>query len=328
MRRDHWDQLDDEQREDLKNRLHTARKAALEALGPAHTVALRVRGQEVEACVLSDARQTLQEHLGYLWTTLVEDEEWVLRRVGSVTLESTRLIPKEGGPRLKDAVEAFLRFTDKPMIAARAAARQLGLDLVPCSTRNCERPIPATPMSTLSRYFVPAPPDSRIGLWKPSFRTRKHSLPSCRSAGWSPDPQPRRAHRRQGRCRPRGRGGLRLRVPRADGPAFRPPLCPHLLHRRPFPGGLLHPLPHEQSQALAKTWVAYGIKVSPLENRRPRMEGLLDSIKKTIPTVRCFRERSSMSRAWSRFVSAQYPQTTWSQSPADSMCCRTASTRT
>jgi len=128
VRRDYWDQLDDEQREDLKKRLEAARKAALEALGPAYTVVLRVRavpagrqGQEVEACVLSDARRSFQEHLGYLWTTLVEDEEWILRRVGSVTLQSTGLIPKEGGLRLKDAVEAFLRFTDKPMIATKEA---------------------------------------------------------------------------------------------------------------------------------------------------------------------------------------------------------------
>lgn len=121
VRRDYWDQLDEEQRDDLKKRLEAARKAALEALGPAYTVALRVRGQEVEACALSDARRTFQEHLGYVWTTLVEDEEWILRRVGSVTLEGTGLIPRQGGLRLKDAVEAFLRFTDKPMIAAKEA---------------------------------------------------------------------------------------------------------------------------------------------------------------------------------------------------------------
>ena len=52
-----------------------------------------------------------------------------------------------------------------------------------------------------------------------------------------------------------------------------------------FLEGLLQPVPHEQSQMLAKTWVAYGIKVSPVENRRRRMEGLLDAIEKTIPTV-------------------------------------------
>lgn len=121
VRADYWDQLDDEQRDDLKKRLDAARKAALEALGPAYTVALRVRGQEVESCALLDARRSFQEHLGYVWTTLVEDEEWILRRVGSVTLEGTGLIPKQGGLRLKDAVEAFLRFTDKPMIAAKEA---------------------------------------------------------------------------------------------------------------------------------------------------------------------------------------------------------------
>lgn len=120
-RTDYWDQLDEEQREDLKKRLDAARKSALEAMGPAYTVALRVRGQEVEPGTLSDARRTFQEHLGYVWTTLVEDEEWILRRVGSVTLESTGLIPKEGGLRLRDAVEAFLRFTDKPMVAAKEA---------------------------------------------------------------------------------------------------------------------------------------------------------------------------------------------------------------
>ena len=52
-----------------------------------------------------------------------------------------------------------------------------------------------------------------------------------------------------------------------------------------FLDGLLQPVPHEHAEAFAKTWVAYGIKVSPVENRRRRMEGLLDSIEKTIPTV-------------------------------------------
>ncbi len=52
-----------------------------------------------------------------------------------------------------------------------------------------------------------------------------------------------------------------------------------------FLEGLLKPVSHKESQALAKTWVAYGIKVSPVENRRRHIEGLLDSIEKTIPTV-------------------------------------------
>lgn len=155
VRMDYWDQLDGEQRSDLGNRLDVARQAAFDALGPAYTVALRVHGQDVEVCSLSDARHGIQEHLGYVWTTLVEDEEWILRRVGSVTLQDNGMIPKEGGLRLKEAVEAFLRFTDKPMIANKdavtaglASACEAGIlgvgrggELSSLLTRQCRQPI-------------------------------------------------------------------------------------------------------------------------------------------------------------------------------------------
>lgn len=121
VRSDYWEQLAEEQRRDLKERIEKAQIATQEALGPAYTVALRVRGQDVEPCILPDAQRTLPQHLGYVWRTLVEEEEWILRRVGSVTLEKTGLVPKEKGIRLKDAVDAFLRFTDKPMIAGKQA---------------------------------------------------------------------------------------------------------------------------------------------------------------------------------------------------------------
>ena len=121
VKSDYWDQLDKGQREDLQKRLEAAERATVEALGPAYTVAIRVVGEDVEVCSLADARPSFQEHLGYLWTTLVEDEEWILRRVGSVTLEKTGLILKEGALRIKDAIDAFLRFTDKPMISTKDA---------------------------------------------------------------------------------------------------------------------------------------------------------------------------------------------------------------
>jgi len=121
VRTDYGDQLDDDQKEDLRKRLDAVRRAALEALGPAYTAALRVHGKEIDTVLLADARRSFQEHLGYVWSTLVEDEEWILRRVGSVTLEASGIVPKEGGLRLKDAVEAFLRYTDKSMVASREA---------------------------------------------------------------------------------------------------------------------------------------------------------------------------------------------------------------
>lgn len=121
VRADYGDQLDEDQKDDMKKRLEAARRATLDALGPAYTAVFRVRGQEVDVIILTDARHAFQEHLGYVWKTLVEDEEWILRRVGSVTMGASGIVPNEGGIRLKDAVEAFLRFTDKPIVSSKDA---------------------------------------------------------------------------------------------------------------------------------------------------------------------------------------------------------------
>jgi hypothetical protein len=156
---DYGDQLDPDQKDDLRKRLEAAERAASEALGPAYTVVLRVSGQEVDSCALNDARPNFQEHLGFVWTTLVEDEEWILRRVGSVTLQNTGMIPKEGGMRVRDAVDAFLRFTDKPIIASRAAAATglaqactdgligiaRGATLANLQARYCKQPVSIDP---------------------------------------------------------------------------------------------------------------------------------------------------------------------------------------
>ena len=124
VRRDYWTQLDSEQKTDLKKRIETTRQTVIESLGAAYTVALKVQGTDIETCILTDARPNFQEHLNYLWNTLVEEEEWILRKVGTVTLKKNGLIPEEGAIRLKDAIEAFLKFTDKPMIATKQAVTQ------------------------------------------------------------------------------------------------------------------------------------------------------------------------------------------------------------
>lgn len=120
VQQDYGSQLDDEQKQDLRSRLSNAEKAATDALGPAYTVAIKVNGG-IEEVSLSDARPSFAEHLAYLWSSLVEDAEWILKRVGSVTLQKAGLVPTEGGVLVKDAVDAFLRFTDKPILATKDA---------------------------------------------------------------------------------------------------------------------------------------------------------------------------------------------------------------
>jgi hypothetical protein len=121
VQRDYGSQLDAEQREDLHRRLEAARKAVSESLGPAYTYMARIDGQNVVVAAVSDPKPSFAEHLQKVWRQVVEDEEWVVRKVGAVTLQKVGLVPTEGGIRVKDATEAFLRYTDKPMIASREA---------------------------------------------------------------------------------------------------------------------------------------------------------------------------------------------------------------
>jgi len=184
IKSDYWDQLDDEQKDDLKKRLETAERAALEALGPAYTVVLRVQGQEIETCILQDARTNFLEHLNYIWNTLIEEEEWILRRIGPVMLQKTGLVPEQGGIRVKDAIDAFLRFTDKPMIASKEAVTS-GLRQA-CSDGIVGIGRGTSPTNLMARYCkeqVSIDPNEE-GLWIiPPFEPEKEKEPSSVSSG-------------------------------------------------------------------------------------------------------------------------------------------------
>ena len=121
VKRDYGSQLDGEQRDDLNKRLGTASKGVVESLGSAYTYIARIEGQGVDPATISNPKLTPSEHLQAVWQQLVEEEEWVLRKVGTVTLQRVGLVPTEGGIRVKDAIEAFVRYTDKPMIASPGA---------------------------------------------------------------------------------------------------------------------------------------------------------------------------------------------------------------
>ncbi len=121
VREDYLDQLDDSQKQDLKERIAASEKAVASALSSAYTVPLRVHQNEVESVVLTDGGKNIQEHLSFVWKALIEDEEWILRRVGPVTLEENGLISKDNPIRVKDAIDSFLRMTDKPILATKSA---------------------------------------------------------------------------------------------------------------------------------------------------------------------------------------------------------------
>ena len=117
VQRDYGDQLDEEQRGELRTRLEAASSAVAESLGAAYMHVARVEGQEMAFEQLSDAKRTFADHLCAVWDHVVA-EDWVLRKVGRVTLKEAGLVPDEGGIRVRDAIRALLCFPDKPMIAS------------------------------------------------------------------------------------------------------------------------------------------------------------------------------------------------------------------
>jgi hypothetical protein len=124
IKRDYASQLDPEQVEDLKTKLARQKETVSEVLGGAYPHVARVEAQKVGVSDMTEIGNSPQSHLQAVWRQVTDEEEWVLRKVGTVTLDKAGMVPKEGGIRVRDAVEAFLRYTDKPLVTTADAVTQ------------------------------------------------------------------------------------------------------------------------------------------------------------------------------------------------------------
>lgn len=126
VKRDYASQLDPDQLDELKQKLTKQKETVSEVVGGAYPHIARIEGQEVVVSNMTEIGNNITDHLLAVWRQVTDEEEWVLRKVGSVTLQKTGMVPSEGGVRVRDAVEAFVRYTDKPMVSS-AEAVILGL---------------------------------------------------------------------------------------------------------------------------------------------------------------------------------------------------------
>jgi hypothetical protein len=117
---DYGSQLDKEQKDELKVRLEKAERDVQEKFALVYAYISRVDGQKVVISPIPELKKTFSEQLQSAWEYVVE-EEWVIQNVGTVTLQRSGLIPSEGGIRVNDAIETFLRYTDKLMITSPQA---------------------------------------------------------------------------------------------------------------------------------------------------------------------------------------------------------------
>jgi len=121
-------QLATEEVADIRDRLVGLKEKIDGTIGTAYCVALRVgKNNEVESVKIPNGKSSFAEHLQGVWNQL-KDEEWIISSVGSTVLKEAGMWPEEGKSIcLKDATEAFLRFTDKPILSDNGAvARGVG----------------------------------------------------------------------------------------------------------------------------------------------------------------------------------------------------------
>ena len=162
--RDYGSQLDKEQKDELKLRLEKAEQDVQEKFALVYTYISRVDGQEVVISPIPELKKTFAEQLQSAWEYIIE-EEWVLQKVGTVTLQRSGLIPSEGGTRVNDAIETFLRYTDKLMITSPQAVIQ-GLSQA-CKDRQIGLGVGTNPSNLQQKWcgeIMPLVSDEE-GMW-------------------------------------------------------------------------------------------------------------------------------------------------------------------
>jgi hypothetical protein len=120
---DYGQQLDQKETEDLRNRIRSSEISTEGSIGTAYCLVLRVFGpqDEVKSLIVPNGHGNFKDHLSHVWQQLAE-EDWIISGVGSLVLKEAGLWPDENHiVSVKEATEAFLRFTDKHMLSDEQA---------------------------------------------------------------------------------------------------------------------------------------------------------------------------------------------------------------
>lgn len=120
---EYQNQLETEQRQDLKKRQEDASKGIETALVAAYSLVVKYSVRQGAAILqIRQFRESLDAQINMNVLEALKTEEWLLDSVGMGTLKNNNLFP-EGDTviKAKDAYEAFLRFDDKPMITGKEA---------------------------------------------------------------------------------------------------------------------------------------------------------------------------------------------------------------
>ncbi len=125
--------LERDQKSDVTDRKATFEREIESALIGAYTTAVKYREtQGVEMLSIHPVSANLRNYLTSDVFNALVDEEWIIKSIGRNTLSDAGLYPTIEKPvRVKDVLEAFLRYDDKPLISGPQA-------VIDCVSHYCQ----------------------------------------------------------------------------------------------------------------------------------------------------------------------------------------------
>lgn len=116
-------QLEQEQKQDLKDRMDAASRGLEKAIVAAYSILVKYSSQNgADVLQIRQFKDSLDLQINSNIIDALKEEEWLLENIGANTLKRNNLYPTlESNIRVKDVYEAFLRFDDKPMISGKQA---------------------------------------------------------------------------------------------------------------------------------------------------------------------------------------------------------------
>lgn len=122
---DYASQLERDQKGDIERKRDEFSKKAESSLTAAYSVVAKHSAKGgIARLHIKEFASSIGDQIRSNLVNILRDEEWILDSVGERTLQNANLLPTPEKPvRVKDVVEAFLRFDDKPMITSENAVK-------------------------------------------------------------------------------------------------------------------------------------------------------------------------------------------------------------
>ncbi|AEI50619.1 DUF499 domain-containing protein [Runella slithyformis] len=151
INQEYQNQLERDQKDDLRRRMEEASKQTETALVVAYSIVVKYAVKSgIDKIVIKQFKESLDSQINQTIIAELKEQEWLLESVGLGTLRTNQLLPTpDHAVKVKDIYEAFIRFDDKPMVTGKDAVSRS----IQKYCTNGEYCIATGDGSSFTRYF-------------------------------------------------------------------------------------------------------------------------------------------------------------------------------